>query len=34
MAEIMADAFLSQVYAHVRNDVDAKKMTNGDTKFI
>ena len=34
MAEIMADAFLSQVYAHVRNDVDAQKMTNGDTKFI
>ena len=34
MAEIMADAFLSQVYAHVRNDVDAQRMTNTDTKFI
>ena len=31
---IMEDAFLSQVYNHVKNDVEAGEMTPGDSKFI
>lgn len=34
LAEVKADAFLSQVYRHVKNDVAAGEMTPNDMKFI